>query len=328
MKQKIKAFFEKLCSKDPRLASLYYALLSSAMSYEHQTVLNGKLQFKKNSSGVVLRRNTHRLEKGLIMFPRRDVFAKEYILETVHAYKKEILLPITDKASLKWSEDVLSRYFQSVAKDPVIDQAKALFLSSLTKISNENIKSPFERGAQISPVGYDDFYSLAVLRRSVRWYQSKKVPRDKIDKAIELAKLAPSACNRQPFKLKIYDDKDIINTVSSMPGGTAGFSYNFPMIIAVTGQLRNYYSEADRHIIYIDASLFSMAFIMALETLELSSCIINWPDNYAKEVEARKLLNLDDDERVIFFISVGFAAQDRQIPYSQKKSLDELRSYN
>ena len=70
-------------------APLYYALCSSAFRREQETLLAGfrayerSLQTGDTDTTALLRRNTHRLEKGLTMIPRRDVFAVEYIEETV-----------------------------------------------------------------------------------------------------------------------------------------------------------------------------------------------------------------------------------------------------
>lgn len=70
------------------LASIYYALFSCQFSREHKAVLAGKAAYQQSlkdigETSVLLRRNIHRLEKGLIMQPRRDVFAENFIGETV-----------------------------------------------------------------------------------------------------------------------------------------------------------------------------------------------------------------------------------------------------
>ena len=139
---------------------------------------------------------------------------------------------------------------------------------------------------------------------------------------------APSACNRQPFKYLIYDDPELIKTIASIPMGTKGFSYNFPGIIVLVGRLNYYFDERDRHIIYIDTALSAMAFMYALETLGVSSCAINWPDIGSRENQIRKFLNLKADERIIMMISYGYADPEGLIPYSQKKPIDLIRSYN
>ncbi len=140
---------------------------------------------------------------------------------------------------------------------------------------------------------------------------------------------SPSACNRLPFEFHIFDEPEMVKKVSSIPMGTKGFSQNFSAIVVVVGKLRAYFSERDRHVIYIDAALASMSFMFALETLGLSSCPINWPD--IEECEKKMtsvLVDLEPDERVIMLISVGYPAPDGMVPYSQKKELDLLRRYN
>ena len=66
-----------------RRAVLYYALAPSVFGREQRAVIAGKeAYFKDRASGrqrYLVRRNTHMLEKGLSMRPRRDVFAVEYI---------------------------------------------------------------------------------------------------------------------------------------------------------------------------------------------------------------------------------------------------------
>ena len=101
--------------------------------------------------------------------------------------------------------------------------------------------------------------------------------------------------------------------------GTAGFAHNLPAIIAVVGDLSAYPFERDRHVIYIDGSLFTMQFMLALETLGLSTCPINWPDIEAREKMLDAELGLNKHERTIMLLSVGYADPEGGIPYSQKK---------
>ena len=53
-------------------------------------------------------------------------------------------------------------------------------------------------------------------------------------------------------------------------------------------------------------------------------CIRDSPE---REEAAAKLLKLDPDERIVMFISLGYAADTGLVPYSQKLSLEEARSY-
>jgi nitroreductase len=131
-----------------------------------------------------------------------------------------------------------------------------------------------------------------------------------------------------PYEFRIFDDPAMVKTVAGIPFGAAGYAHNIPTIIVVVGKLHSYFSPRDRHVIYVDASLAVMPFMMALETLGLSSSPINWPDFEPLERKMQKTLHLEDDERVIMLIAVGYADPEGLVAFSQKKELDVFRSYN
>ena len=325
----------KIFSTSQFASSLYYNFFSSAFRREHQGVIFGRLKYIEElentlKTSYLLRRNIHMLEKGLLMRPRRDIFALDYIEATVSCYKKCSLEEKgeLDEKEMQWAHDVLTEYFSVVATHLVIDKAKKMF-DEITYKPIDSYCIPYKRNSSQRPtVSYEDLLTLAKWRKSVRWYMQKSVPRDLIDKALHVALLSPSACNRQPFEYYIFDEPSLVQKVASIPMGTRGFSQNFPVIIVVVGKLRSYFNERDRHLIYIDAALSSMSFMLALETLGLSSCPINWPDipSYEKKMAAH--LNLAPDERPIMLISVGYPDFEGMVAYSQKKSLDVARFYN
>src|SRR5690606_16867538 len=107
--------------------------------------------------------------------------------------------------------------------------------------------------------------------------------------------------------------------IANCAGGTSGFAENLTSIVAVVGDLSAYPYERDRHLIYIDGSLAAMQLMLALETLGLSTCSINWPEINANERKIRKVIKLKDYERVVMLLAVGYADQTGGIPYSQKK---------
>lgn len=333
----VSVFFLSWIVKSKLLCSFYYTIISNVFGREHQSCIYGQLKYLEHSqtaqeSQYLLRRNIHRLEKGLIMRPRRSIFAVDYITETLKSYEQTLLAKDTytcDSSELQWAHDVLAQYFTVVASHPVIDEAKSKFLALKPLSQNKILHIPYKRDlTHPSSVSYDDLSKLAYRRRSVRWYLQESVPRELIDKAVAVTALTPSACNRQPFEFRIFDEPQLVRKVASIPMGTKGFSDNFPVIAVVIGKLRAYFSERDRHVIYIDAALASMSFMYALETLGLSSCPINWPDIESQERQMSELLGLEPDERPIMLISLGYPDPDGMVAYSQKKTLAQLRRYN
>lgn len=288
-------------------------------------------ELESSTSGRIyrLRRNIHRIEKGLIMSPRRDVYGLDYIGDTISVYSEVISLCDVDESELKWFHDVLHKYFEVTATHPIIDAARELFNGYSVEHSGGLASIPRSRSEyKLSNISYEEFYTLCQQRRSVRWYQDKSVPRDLVDKAILAAAQSPSACNRQPFEFRIFDEQDLVEKVAAIPGGTTGFTHQFKMIVVLVGKLSAYEYDRDRHLIYIDGSLAAMSFMFALETLGLSSCSINWPGVEHLECQMDEALGLEPHERPLMLISVGYAKGSGQIPYSHKKCLDELRRYN
>lgn len=316
------------CSRSRLTSSIYYMLFNRSFGREHQSVLQGRIQYRASlenieNSCVLLRRNIHRLEKGLIMRPRRPVFGKAFIGETVDTYALAIQQQALSSDEQQWCTHVLQQYFDVVAEDVVVDQAKAKFndiaIPQCTQAESAKKVPYLRKDLTTSDI---DFEQLAVLfnqRRSVRWYEDKEIDLSAIEKAVNIATQAPSACNRQPFKLHVVTNKEKVLKVAECAMGTAGFAHNLPAIIAVVGDLSAYPFERDRHVIYIDGSLFTMQLMLALETLGLSTCPINWPDIEDREKMLDAELRLSKHERTIMLLSVGYADPEGGIPYSQKK---------
>lgn len=283
---------------------------------------------------ALLRRNTHRLEKGLIMRPRRDVFALDYIEETVRAYEAALRAQADGNGppdeQLQWIGDVLAEYFAVTASHPKIDPLRDRFqsLPKPRRVCDVRLVPYCRDLSQPPPVPYDNLLALAYRRRSVRWFLPKPVPRELIDKAMLVAAQSPSACNRQPFVFRIFDDPELVRKVASIPYGVIGYEHQIPVIVVVVGQLRNFFDARDRHLIYIDGALAAMSFVLALETLGLSSCCINWPDLPDREKKMAELLHLEPDERPVMLVALGWPDPDGMVPRSVKKPLGLLRQYN
>jgi nitroreductase len=338
----IKNTLPKFCHKSLFMSSLYYFIIDKSFTREFRAVLTGKVKHileteKTKANYYLLVRNTHRIEKGLLMRPRKQVFAKEYIKETIDSF--EGIWSRTEMESdsqMKWFYDVLTEYFKHPNKDPLISKMHKRFKTKIENGINEDevnsdrlISVPrFRTHSQKSKITYEEFYKLTKHRRSVRWFLDKPVPRELIDKAILAANQSLSACNRQPYEFRIFDDPAMVNEIVSYPMGTAGYSHNIKTIIVVIGNLDAYFDERDRHLIYIDASLACMSFMLALETLGLSSCAINWPDIEARERKMENFLTLEKYQRPLMLMAAGYPDPEGMVAFSEKRSLEKIRKYN
>lgn len=326
-------------ARSERLSSAYFGLVSGPFGREHRAVLAGKQEFlQRRAEGrerYVLRRNVHMLEKGLVMRPRRDTFALDYIQETVVCFRS--LLDRSDGAcqadpELQWANDVLSWYFDVAASHPAVDRAQANFerlpLGLDPRATTPGLR-PYRRDlARPATVDYTALLELAQRRRSVRWFEQRPVPRELIDKALLVAGLSPSACNRQPFEFRVFDDPKLVREVAEIPMGTRGWVDNIPAFVVIVGSLAAFFSERDRHLIYTDGCLAAMAFLFALESLGLSSCCVNWPDIAERERRMAKILGLEPHQRPVMCIAIGYADTEGMVPFSQKKPASQIGRYN
>lgn len=335
-----------LLSRSRLGSSLYYALFSRSFDREHHAVLLGRRKFieqtrAQRTSSFLLRRNVHRLEKGLSLTPRRPTFAADYIGETIEAYRLVRAAEHHRSQSseeLLWAFDVLTDYFAANAAHPKIDIARRSFGqlpppiacdAPETQYGGLAKRSPFER--QQSPatsVTYDEMLSLAKRRRSVRYFENRPVPRELLDKVVDVARYSPTACNRLPYSFRIIDDYKMVQEAAGNAGGTAGYKSSIQTLIVVVGHCSAYFDERDRHLIYIDSSLASMSLMFAAETLGLSTCAINWSDVEWRERKMAKLLDLPPDDRVIMLIAIGYGLPESKVPFSAKKTVTELRNFN
>lgn len=328
---KSKAILAIYMGKSRLTSALYYLIVDRQYYREQQATLAGKNSYSVNNgistkSSALLRRNTHRLEKGLIMQPRKPIFAEGYIGETVDCFALCLHNNAIAVAELKWAQDVLAHYFNVVSLTPVIEKAKAAFeLLPLASNDATPLCIPYAFSQKnVSTIDTESLHLLFKQRRSVRWFQDKIVDSKLIEQAVEMASQAPSACNRQPFQFYTFTDPANAAKIAAIPMGTKGFAENIPALIVIVGDLSAYPKERDRHVIYIDGGLVAMQLMLAFESLGLSTCPINWPDIEIYEKQMDKALRLEKHQRPIMLMAVGYGDNCGGIPYSQKKNAEQL----
>lgn len=323
-KTKLNFAFIKVFAGNSFLSSFYYCFFSTEFRREHKAVLLGRIEYKRSlieikESCALLRRNIHRLEKGLIMQPRREIFAAAYIGETVECYCRGLNSKLLCMEEKKWAKDVLTHYFSIVGSNSSIDAAKLKFHKTDAKATEKSYIPYLHNELPTISCEYPELLQLFKRRRSVRWYTQQQVPEDLIKQAVNAATFAPSACNRQPYQFCVINNAAKAADVAKCAMGTAGFADNLQCIVAIVGDLSAYPAERDRHVIYIDASLASMQLMLAFETLGLSTCPINWPDVEERERMISNKLGLSYQQRVVMLMAVGYAQPEGGIPFSQKK---------
>ncbi|WP_422071102.1 nitroreductase family protein [Tranquillimonas rosea] len=318
LKHLVSLSFTKLAVRD------FYAEVS-AVACGTQVHKHGIRPSDKTSGHM--RRNIHRLEKGLIMPNRKEIFAEDYIEETVNLFTKASSVRAFDQSEREWARDVLAEYFKHTKSTPKIEAAQKKYTEFERRAVSEE---PSKRIPYLSSnrtkasVQEADLEALFLERRSVRFFDDAKVPSEVIQRAVELASLAPSACNRQPFRFLAFSRENRIRSLMKLPPGTRGFGSDVPNLIVAIGDLSCFSNPRDRHLIYTDTALATMQLMLALQVLGVSSCPINWPDDAVREEKFRKEVAIKQHERPIIYLAFGYPKDTGGIPFSQKKSVGSL----
>ncbi len=314
----------------------WHKLSGTALGRERRYVQRGIREYKRSTDAGtalhLLRRNVHRVEKGLTMRPARSQFATDYIGETASAFRAGL-----DSGALQphvpeftWMYSVLARYFDVTATSThrSITRARTVFHDAIATIDPVTPSNGPHLAIPLVPtVKIDDLEALAAGRRSVRWFTPQPVSRDLVDRAVAIAAESPTACNRQPYRFEIFDDPISTAKVAAIPMGTDGYEHQIPGLIVIVGNLGAFFDQRDRHLIYIDGCLAAMGLIYGLEAQGVNSCCINWPDIPEREAQIRKLLDLAPYERVVMLIAYGYADPDALVPYSAKRPVGDVRRY-
>ena len=177
-----------------------------------------------------------------------------------------------------------------------------------------------------------DFLDLVKVRQSVRKYLNEPVEREKIERCLEVARLAPSASNSQPWSFIVIDDPKLKEAVARKTFGSVisfnRFSLQAPVLILIISERPSFFSRIggavkDKQFSLIDIGITTEHLCLQAAEEGLGTCILGW----FNEKGVKKLLNIPQQKRVELIITVGYPASNRIRP-KKRKPIDQIKSYN
>lgn len=159
-------------------------------------------------------------------------------------------------------------------------------------------------------IEFENFNNLVLQRQACRKFQTKPVENEKLDAIMELALLAPSACNSQPWKLVCITSKSKVDLVRDclQTGDHNKFLDNVTSFIAVVDQDATLRADVDsafskKRFVQYDVGELIAYLTLAAKSLGLDTCIIGWMN----EQEMPSILGLDQNEVCKIVIAVGYS---------------------
>lgn len=174
------------------------------------------------------------------------------------------------------------------------------------------------------------FLELAKNRQSDRAYADKDIEKAKLERILDAARLAPSACNAQPWKMVVVTNREkrikIAEATSSRVLGMNHFTKQAPVQIVIIEEGANFSSNAgslikNKHLPCLDLGILLSYISLAAADEGLGSCILGW----FNEEKIREILNIPKKKRVWAVITLGYSAQE--IRNKKRKSINETVSY-
>lgn len=178
----------------------------------------------------------------------------------------------------------------------------------------------------------NDFLSLARQRQSDRAFDpDRPVEKDKLQRILQAACIAPSACNSQPWHFVVVDDSDLKSKVADATSnrvlGINHFTKQAPVHIIVVEEKPNLSAGfgswvKDKNFAHLDVGIAAAHIVLAAEDEGLGSCILGWFD----EAKMRELLSIPKGKRVLLDVVIGYSTQpDRP---KKRKEAEKVISFN
>ena len=176
------------------------------------------------------------------------------------------------------------------------------------------------------------FLDLVKTRQSVKKYLDKPIEREKIERCLEAARLAPSANNSQPWSFIVVDDPKLKEAVARKTFDRVisfnKFSLQAPVLIVLLSERPSFFSRIgsavkDKQFSLIDIGITAEHLCLQAAEEGLGTCMLGW----FNEKGVKKLLNIPFTKRIELIITMGYPESD-QIPPKKRKSIDQIRSYN
>ena len=162
-----------------------------------------------------------------------------------------------------------------------------------------------------------DFYDVIRRRRSIRGYQSKPLPTDVLDRLFEAIRLAPSACNLQPFRFLFLSAPEPRQAVCECY--TQPWLAQAPVIVVALGNVNQAWKRLNGTSAHtLDVAIAMEHLVLAAAAEGLGTC---WVCAFDQEKLQRKL-GLGPEWEAVALTPLGYpAAEPRPL---KRKPLEEI----
>lgn len=271
-----------------------------------------------------LTKHYHIIEKGLALPEPRLGFGQPKILDIIE--KSKIYEKKFD------TDDLIISIRKTILEYMNFNQKKNyIFQDSFMKTINDFLSQGHTNGngglkyinRNMANLNINEFRKFAESRVSVRDFSKDSVPEDLLYSAVDVAKSAPSVCNRQGWKVHYYSEKSQIKELLSYQNGNAGFTDVIDKLIIVTADIKAF-TGYESNQAFIDGGLFSMNLLLAIHAAGVGACCLNTCYPYFMENQVKRVASIPDNERLIMMIAIGSLKDSYSVAYSPRNPTKDI----
>ena len=172
-----------------------------------------------------------------------------------------------------------------------------------------------------------NFTEIANVRQSCRNYDAvREVEREKLDAILASARLAPSACNGQPYHITVCRGESAAAVAKATMGmGMNKFAADAPIMLVISEEPYTRTAALGAKVKGNDYRSIDIGIVAAYITAEataqgLGTCILGWLD----DEKIRKICDLQHPVRLV--ITLGYAKEGDKLREKKRKDIDKLAS--
>lgn len=156
----------------------------------------------------------------------------------------------------------------------------------------------------------------------MRTYSADSVTNEEMLHAIDLAKRAPSACNRQPWHVYYSFNSDKIDAIrNAVPPQAFLKDTPYFCVVAVDKSL---FGPSEINQWFINGGIFISFFILALHHLGIGSVVLQYTLFNKTEKGLRKALDIKDTDEIIAVIGYGKYPDEAKCICAQRRPNEEI----
>ena len=172
-----------------------------------------------------------------------------------------------------------------------------------------------------------NFTEIAENRQSCRSYDAgREIEQQKLDRILSSARLAPSACNGQPYHITVCKGDAAKKVAKATQGmGMNKFASDAPVLLVISEKPYVASAALGAKAKGIDYRSIDIGILAAYITAEaaaqgLGSCILGW----LSDIDIRKICGFDGAVKLV--ITLGYAKEDDKLRPKKRKDIDTLVS--